>query len=138
MPQKTPNTATLQQPLGPVVKVIMAGEVLAASPSHRHKSRLRTPWTIIVSGEAGPYSISVTDDSGIRVAERLQVGDFVVAEATLVPKGARCEIKALLIQSNRESRLPVVPVNPAQSPDATGTDTETPDTDGLPWEDVGS
>ncbi|MHB1752194.1 MAG: hypothetical protein ACYCTF_05785 [Acidiferrobacter sp.] len=138
MPKREPNTASLQQRLGPVCKLVMAGEVLAASPSHRHKSRLRTPWTIIVSGEAGPYSISVTNDSGIRVVERLRPGDFIVAEATLIPRGARCEIRALLIQSNRESRLPVVPANPTQIPDAIGADAENQDTAGLPWEDTGS
>jgi hypothetical protein len=138
MPQKTPNTATLQQPLGPVCKVIMAGEVMAVSPSLKRKGRLITPWTLIVSGDAGPLSVTVSDASGVRVAEKLIVGDFIVAEATLIPRGARCEIRALLIQSNRESRLPVVPANPAQIPNATGTETEGQDTEGLPWEDVGS
>ena len=138
MPQKLPNTAQMQQPLGPVMKVIMAGEVLAASPSPRNKSRLRTPWTLIVSGESGPYSVTVADAAGIRVAEKLKVGDFIVAEATLVPRGARCEIRSLLIQSNRESRLPVIPANPTQTPDTTGTDTEAPNNDGLPWEETGS
>ena len=138
MPHKEPNTATLQQPLGPICKVIMAGEVLGVSPSTKHKGRLLTPWTLMISGDTGPYSLTVADDAGIRVAERLHVGDFIVAEATLVPKGARCEIKALLIQSNRESRLPVISANPAHVPDTTGTDAEGPNTEGLPWEDVGS
>jgi hypothetical protein len=128
----------MTQPLGPICKVILAGDVLAVSPDVRRKNRRTTPWTIIVSGEAGPYSISVTDDSGIRVAKRLHVGDFVVAEATLVPKGARCEIRALLIQSNRETRLPVVPANPVQIADAIGTDAEGPGGEGLPWEETGS
>jgi hypothetical protein len=96
------------------------------------------PWTIIVSGDLGPYSLTVSDDSGIRVAERLQVGDFIVAEATLIPRGARCEIRALLMQSNRESRLPVVPANPIQPQDASGADTEGRGSEGLPWEDTGS
>jgi hypothetical protein len=135
MPQKTQSTASLQQALGPVIKVVMAGEVLAASPSPRNKNRLRTPWTLIVSGEAGPYTVTVSDDAGIRVAEKLKVGDFVVAEATLVPRGARCEIRSLLIQSSRETRMPVVPVRPG---DVDEGDAESHDTEGLPWEDTGS
>ena len=138
MPRKPQNAASMQQALGPVVKVVMAGEVLAATPATKHRSRLITPWTLVVSGEAGPYSVTVSDAAGVRVAEKLKVGDFIVAEATLIPRGARCEIRALLIQSNRESRLPVVPANPAQIPNATGTETEGQDTEGLPWEDVGS
>jgi hypothetical protein len=136
MPKREPNAAQLQQPLGPVLRVILAGEVLATSPALHRKSRLKTPWTLVISGDHGPYSLTVSDDSGIRVAERLQVGDFIVAEATLIPRGARCEIRSLLIQSNRESRLPVVPANPTQIPDA--ADTEGPHNEGLPWEETGS
>jgi hypothetical protein len=121
--------------LGNVCKAILAGEVLAVS-SATYKWR-RPVWTIVISGDPGSYSLIVVDDAGVRVAERLQVGDFVVAEATLIPRGARCEIRALLIQSNRESRLPVVPGNPGQVADHAGDDVEVPDTEGLPWEDVG-
>ena len=121
--------------LGNICKAILAGEVLAVS-SASYKWR-RTTWTIVVSGDPGSYSLIVVDDAGVRVAERLQVGDFVVAEATLIPKGARCEIRALLIQSNRESWLPVIPANPAQGADHVGADTEVLDTEGLPWEDAG-
>jgi hypothetical protein len=121
--------------LGNICKVVMAGEVLAVSAAS-YKWR-RPTWTVVVSGDPGPYSLIVTDDAGVRVAERLQVGDFVVAEATLIPKGARCEIRALLIQSNRESRLPVMPAKPGQSADHAGADVEGPDSEGLPWEDVG-
>ncbi len=138
MPKREPNTASMTQPLGPICKVILAGAVLAVSPDVRHKSRRTTPWTIVVSGDMGPLSVSIADDAGIRVAERLKVGDFIVAEAALIPRGARCEIRALLIQSNRESRLPVVPTNPAQVADATGADAGGRDAEGLPWEDVGS
>jgi hypothetical protein len=115
----------------------MAGDVLAVTPAAKHKSRWAGHWTIVVSGEVGPLSITVADPAGVRVAERLQVGDFVVAEAALIPKGARCEIRALLIQSNRESWLPVIPANPAQGADHVGADTEVLDTEGLPWEDAG-
>ena len=125
------NTASLQQPLGPVVRVIIAGEVLASTSSARRKGR-HAPWTLLISGDAGPYSLIVADDAGIRVAERLKVGDFVVAEATLVPRGARCEIKSLLIQSNRETRLPVVPSG------VIGVDNENDAEEFLPWEDTGS
>lgn len=52
MPPKEPNAASMTQPLGPVCKVILAGEVLAVSPSVKHKSRLITPWTLVVSGES--------------------------------------------------------------------------------------
>ena len=128
------NTAAMQQPLGSVAKVIMAGEVLAVSPSVKHKNRVITPWTILLSGDAGPYSLFVVDEAGVRVAERLKVGDFVVAEATLIPKGARCEICALLIQSNRESRLPVIPAHPTQI----GMEEEGEAEEFLPWEDTGS
>ena len=120
--------------LGNICKVVIAGEVLAVSAA-TYKWR-RTAWTVVVSGDPEPYSLIVVDDAGVRVAERLKVGDFVVAEATLVPKGARCEIRALLIQSNRESRLPVVPAKPGQSADHNDGDAEGPDGEGLPWEDV--
>ena len=132
-----PNTASLQQRLGPVVRVIIAGEVLAVTASARRKGR-HAPWTLLISGDAGPYSLIVADDAGIRVAERLKVGDFVVAEATLIPKGARCEIKSLLIQSNRETRLPVVPVRADDVVDEVETDDEDAGCEGLPWEDTGS
>jgi UDP-N-acetyl-D-mannosaminuronate dehydrogenase len=120
--------------LGNICKAILAGEVLAVS-SASYKWR-RTTWTIVVSGDPGSYSLIVVDDAGVRVAERLQVGDFVVAEATLIPKGARCEIRALLIQSNRESRLPVIPARTGEVADHVGADMEDPDTEGLPWEDA--
>ena len=122
------------QRLGNVCKVVMAGEVLAVS-SATYKWR-RTVWTVVISGESDSYSLIVTDDAGVRVAERLQVGDFVVAEATLIPKGARCEIRALLIQSNRESRLPVVPAKPGEVADHAGNDVEGASDEGLPWEDA--
>ena len=138
MPKKAQNTASMQQPLGPVVRVIIAGEVLAVSMDVRRKSRLRTPWTLIVSGESGPYSVIVSDAAGVRVAERLRVGDFVVAEATLIPRGARCEIRSLLIQSNRESRLPVVPAGAGKVMDADKSGVEDSGAGGLPWEDTGS
>ncbi|MHB1512052.1 hypothetical protein [Acidiferrobacter sp.] len=130
------NTASLQQPLGPVVKVIMAGDVLAVSQITKRKGRLRPSWTIIVSGDAGPYSLTVADDAGIRVAERLRVGDFVITEATLIPRGAQCEIRTLLLQSNRESRLPVVPVKASavRAIDVSEDESE----DRLPWEETGS
>ena len=118
--------------LGNICKAIMAGTVLAVS-STAYKWR-RAVWTIVIDGDAGPYSLIVTDDGGVRVAERLQVGDFVVAEATLIPKGARCEIRALLIQSNRESRLPVIPAHPTQI----GMEEEGEAEEFLPWEDTGS
>ena len=136
MPRKPQNAASMQQALGPVVKVVMAGEVLAATPATKHRSRLITPWTLVVSGEAGPYSVTVSDAAGVRVAEKLKVGDFIVAEATIVPKGARCEIRSLLIQSYRESRLPVVPANPGQVADHVGDDAGEGDGEGLPWEDA--
>ncbi len=117
--------------LGNVCKVVMAGDVLAVTPAAKHKSR-RTPWMIVVSGETEPLSITVADPAGVRVAEHLKVGDFVTAEATLIPRGARCEIRSLLIQSNRESRLPVVQVT-----DAGKADTEDQEAC-LPWEDTGS
>ena len=120
--------------LGNVCKAILAGEVLAVSAA-TYKWR-RTVWTIVISGGSDPFSLIVNDDAGVRVAERLQVGDFVVAEATLIPRGARCEIRALLIQSNRESRLPVVPAKPGQSADHAEGDTEGADSEGLPWEDA--
>lgn len=123
------------QRLGNVCRAVLAGEVLAVS-STAYKWR-RAVWTVVISGDTSPYSLIVVDDAGVRVAERLQVGDFVVAEAALIPKGARCEIRALLIQSNRESWLPVIPANPAQGADHVGADTEVLDTEGLPWEDAG-
>ena len=122
------------QRLGNVCRAVLAGEVLAVSAA-TYKWR-RTTWTIVVSGDPGSYSLIVVDDAGVRVAERLQVGDFVVAEATLIPKGARCEIRALLIQSNRESRLPVIPARTGEVADHVGADMEDPDTEGLPWEDA--
>ena len=136
MPKREPNAASMTQPLGPICKVILAGDVLAVSPGVRRKSRRTTPWTIVASGDMGPLSVSVADDAGIRVAERLRVGDFVVAEATLIPRGARCEIRALLIQSNRESRLPVVPAKPGQVADHVCDDMEGAGDEGLPWEDA--
>lgn len=135
MPKAEPNTAQLQRPLGPVVKVIMAGDVLAVSQNLKRKGRLRTPWTIVISGDAGPYSLTVTDDAGIRVAERLKVGDFVITEATLIPKGARCEIRTLFIQSNHETWMPVVPVRPEDMGKSDASDMKS---EGLPWEDTGS
>ena len=63
--------------LGNICKVVIAGEVLAVS-SATYKWR-RAVWTIVISGEIDPYSLLVTDDAGVRVAERLKVGDFVVA-----------------------------------------------------------
>ena len=118
--------------LGNICKAILAGTVLAVS-SATYKWR-RTTWTIVIDGDAGPYSLFVVDEAGVRVAERLKVGDFVVAEATLIPKGARCEIRALLIQSNRESRLPVIPAHPTQI----GMEGEGEAEEFLPWEDTGS
>jgi hypothetical protein len=118
--------------LGNICKAILAGTVLAVS-SATYKWR-RTTWTIVIDGDAGPYSLFVVDEAGVRVAERLKVGDFVVAEATLIPKGARCEIRVLLIQSNQESRLPVVPAKLGQS--ANHGEAEGPNGEGLPWEDA--
>ena len=43
--------------LGNICKIIMAGDVLAATPAAKHKSRWVAHWTIVVSGEAGPLSI---------------------------------------------------------------------------------
>ncbi|MDA8119755.1 MAG: hypothetical protein M0Z85_06840 [Gammaproteobacteria bacterium] len=120
--------------LGNICKVVIAGEVLAVSSS-TYKWR-RTVWTIVISGGSDPFSLIVVDEAGARVAERLEVGDFVVAEATLIPKGARCEIRALLIQSNRELRLPVVPAKPGQVADRVGDDAEGLNSEGLPWEDA--
>ena len=118
--------------LGNVCKVVMAGEVLAVSAAS-YKWR-RAVWTVVISGDPEPYSLIVVDEAGVRVAERLKVGDFVVAEATLIPKGARCEIRVLLIQSNQESRLPVVPAKLGQS--ANHGEAEGPNGEGLPWEDA--
>ena len=123
------------QRLGNVCRAVLAGEVLGVS-STTYKWR-RATWTIVINGDAGSYSLIVVDDAGVRVAERLQVGDFVVAEATLIPRGARCEIRALLIQSNRESRLPVIPARPGEVADHGDGDVEGADSEGLPWEDVG-
>ncbi len=124
------------QRLGNVCKAILAGEVLGVS-FVAYKWR-RAVWAIVISGDVGSYSLIVTDDAGVRVAERLKVGDFVVAEATLIPRGARCEIRALLIQSNRESRLPVIPARSGEVADHGGADVEGPDAEGLPWEDISS
>ena len=123
------------QRLGNVCRAVLAGEVLAVSAA-TYKWR-RTTWTIVIDGDAGSYSLIVVDDAGVRVAERLKVGDFVVAEATLIPKGARCEIRALLIQSNQESRLPILPAKLGQVADHDGDVVEVPGSEGLPWEDVG-
>ncbi len=120
--------------MGDICKAVMAGTVLAVSVAS-YKWR-RPVWTIVISGDPGPYSLIVVDDAGVRVAERLQVGDFVVAEATLIPKGARCEIRALLIQSNRESRLPVVPARSGEVADHARADAEGASDEGLPWEDA--
>ena len=122
------------QRLGNVCRAVLAGEVLGVS-STTYKWR-RATWTIVINGDAGSYSLIVVDDAGVRIAEHLKVGDFVVAEATLIPKGARCEIRALLIQSNRESRLPVIPAKPGQSADHAGDDAEGASDEGLPWEDA--
>ena len=96
------NVASIQQRLGPVAKTILAGTVLAASPAKRGSG-----WTVVLSGPEGPLTVQAVSDSTARIARHSRPGDFLVIEATLVSRGARCEIRALLMISSRETRMPV-------------------------------
>ena len=112
------NVASIQQRMGPVAKTILAGAVLAAARSKRGGG-----WTVVLSGPQGPLTVQASSDSTARIARHLRPGDFVVVEATLVSRDARCEIRALLMISSRETAMPVVPA-------------EVPEADAAPAADV--
>ena len=97
------NVALIQQRMGPVAKTILAGAVLAAQPVARVSGQ---SWTVVLSAPEGPLTVQASSEQTIRIARHLRPGDFVVIEATLVSRGARCEIRALLMISSRESCLP--------------------------------
>lgn len=136
MPAEIPSTVRHQETLGPIIKVLLAGTVTAISPPMGR----RPGWTIVL--DTG-LSVRMKRPDMIRVAERLRVKDFIIAEGTLTPHGAQCEIQATVVLSNREEQLPVIPVIPDYTnprPRATALPLRSDEREEplLPWENTGS
>lgn len=122
-----PSLASTQAMIGEVAKVILAGKVQAVSPPLSRRSG----WTVVL--ESG-LSVRARDAAAARVVERLRIGDFVIIEGLPVPKGAHCELHALIILSNRDTALPVMP---RIIPNSSDGNIRLESDDLLPWENTG-
>lgn len=136
MPADIPSTVRYQKMLGPIIKVLLAGTVTAISPPIGR----RPGWTIVL--DTG-LSVRMKRPDVVRIAERLHVHDFIIAEGTLTPRGAQCEIQATVVLSNREEQLPVIPVIPDYTKPRLGATalplrSDEQDEPLLPWENTGS
>lgn len=94
----------VQQGLGPIARALVAGSVIAVT-------KTRVGWTIVIEARQGgaiTLIVSREREAAARVCAQARPGEFVIAEAHLVPKGGGCAIEVAHLMSDRETYLPRV------------------------------